>query len=126
MSTSMTGVTIGRREPPVTLSEVATAKVAELLQQETEASSSPGQLALRIAVKAGGCSGYSYDMYFDSDVQQDDIVRTFGPVKVVVDLASAELLKGSTLDYSDGLQGAGFHVVNPNASRTCGCGSSFS
>jgi iron-sulfur cluster assembly protein/iron-sulfur cluster insertion protein len=54
------------------------------------------------------------------------VVREFGTVKVVVDETSADLLKGSTLDYSDGLQGAGFHVTNPNASRTCGCGSSFS
>jgi iron-sulfur cluster assembly protein/iron-sulfur cluster insertion protein len=54
------------------------------------------------------------------------VVREFGLVKVVVDAASAELLTGSTLDYSDGLQGAGFHISNPNATRTCGCGSSFS
>ena len=56
----------------------------------------------------------------------EDVVREFGAVRVVVDAASAELLSGSTLDYSDGLQGAGFHVTNPNATRTCGCGSSFS
>jgi iron-sulfur cluster assembly accessory protein len=54
------------------------------------------------------------------------VVGEFGTVRVVVDSASAELLVGSTLDYSDGLQGAGFHIVNPNATRTCGCGSSFS
>ena len=74
----------------------------------------------------GWCSGFSYEMFFDADTAEDDIVREFGTVKVVVDATSADLLKGSTLDYSDGLQGAGFHVTNPNASRTCGCGSSFS
>jgi iron-sulfur cluster assembly protein/iron-sulfur cluster insertion protein len=65
-------------------------------------------------------------MFFDSEMASDDIVREFGAVKVVVDAASAELLSGSVLEYSDGLQGAGFHISNPNASRTCGCGSSFS
>ena len=65
-------------------------------------------------------------MFFDSEVMSDDVVREFGPVKVVVDPASAELLTGSTLDYSDGLQDTGFHITNPNATRTCGCGSSFS
>jgi len=65
-------------------------------------------------------------MFFDAEVAEDDVVRDFGGVKVVVDSASAELLVGSSLDYTDGLQGAGFHVTNPNATRSCGCGSSFS
>ncbi|HEY6623919.1 MAG: iron-sulfur cluster insertion protein ErpA [Acidimicrobiales bacterium] len=121
MSTTMQTVSIGKRPAPVVLTDVATAKVAELLAQEDTA-----DLALRVAVRPGGCSGYSYEMFFDADVADDDIVREFGTVKVIVDSASADLLKGSTLDYSDGLQGAGFHVTNPNASRTCGCGSSFS
>ena len=106
---------------PITLTDLASAKVAELLAQEGNA-----ELALRVAVRPGGCSGFSYEMFFDSEVADDDVVREFGTVKVVVDPASAELLMGSTLDYSDGLQGAGFHVTNPNATRTCGCGSSFS
>ena len=65
-------------------------------------------------------------MFFDSEVSDDDVAASPGTVKVVVDSASAELLKGSILEYSDGLQGAGFNISNPNASRTCGCGSSFS
>jgi iron-sulfur cluster assembly accessory protein len=121
VSTMTTSVNIGKKPAPVTLSDLATVKVAELLAQEEG-----DALALRVAVKPGGCSGYSYEMFFDSEVAADDVVREFGTVKVVVDSASAELLVGSTLDYSDGLQGAGFHIVNPNASRTCGCGSSFS
>ena len=121
MTTISTTVNIGKKPAPVTLSDVATAKVAELLAQEDG-----DDLALRVAVKPGGCSGYSYEMFFDTEVMVDDVVREFGTVKVVVDAASAELLTGSTLDFSDGLQGAGFHITNPNATRTCGCGSSFS
>jgi iron-sulfur cluster assembly protein/iron-sulfur cluster insertion protein len=65
-------------------------------------------------------------MFFDSEFAEDDVLRDFAGVKVVVDSQSAELLTGSTLDYSDTLQGAGFHITNPNATRTCGCGNSFS
>ena len=121
MTTISTSVNIGKKPAPVTLSDTATTKVAELLAQEEGE-----DLALRVAVKPGGCSGYSYEMFFDTEVMSDDVVREFGTVKVVVDAASAELLTGSTLDFSDGLQGAGFHITNPNATRTCGCGSSFS
>ena len=119
--TTMTGVKIGKKPQPVTLSDSAAKKVADLIAEEGSE-----DLALRVAVRAGGCSGYSYEMFFDSDVTADDIVGDQSGVKVVVDSESAELLKGSTLDYTDGLQGAGFHVSNPNATRTCGCGSSFS
>ena len=121
MTTISTSVNIGKKPAPVTLSADAAAKVAELLAQEEG-----DDLALRVAVKPGGCSGYSYEMFFDTELMADDVVREFDTVKVVVDAASAELLTGSTLDYSDGLQGAGFHITNPNATRTCGCGSSFS
>ncbi len=121
VTTISTSVNIGKKPAPVTLSDTAAAKVAELLAQEEG-----DDLALRVAVKPGGCSGYSYEMFFDTELMADDVVREFDTVKVVVDAASAELLTGSTLDYSDGLQGAGFHITNPNATRTCGCGSSFS
>jgi iron-sulfur cluster assembly accessory protein len=119
--TMATSVSIGKKSDPVTLTDAASAKVADLLAQEEGES-----LVLRVAVKPGGCSGYSYEMFFDSEVTNDDVVRSFGEVRVAVDEASAELLTGATLDYSDGLQGAGFHITNPNATRTCGCGSSFS
>lgn len=121
MSATMQNVSIGKKPNPVTLTDAATVKVAELLAQEDI-----DGLALRVAVRPGGCSGFSYEMFFDADVAEDDVVREFGTVKVVVDATSADLLKGSTLDFSDGLSGAGFHVTNPNATRTCGCGSSFS
>ena len=65
-------------------------------------------------------------MFFDADVAGDDEQADFGGVKVVVDPSSAQLLTGATLDYKDGLQQAGFSINNPNASRTCGCGNSFS
>jgi iron-sulfur cluster assembly accessory protein len=122
VTTMTTSVRIGRKPDPVTLTDSASEKVALLLSEEEGSE----DLALRVAVKPGGCSGYSYEMFFDAELAEDDIVRQFGPVKVVVDPASAELLTGATLDYSDGLQGAGFHITNPNATRTCGCGSSFS
>ena len=121
MSTTAT-VSISRKQEPITLTESATSKVAELLGAEEDAE----HLSLRVAVRAGGCSGFSYDMYFDTEVTEDDVTRTFGDVRVVVDKKSIEHLAGSTLDYTDGLQGAGFHITNPNATQTCGCGSSFS
>ena len=71
-------------------------------------------------MRPGGCSGFSYEMFFDTDVADDDIRATFGTVGVLVDPASAPLLHGATLDFKDGLQGAGFHINNPNASRSCG------
>jgi iron-sulfur cluster assembly accessory protein len=121
-TTMTTSVSIGKKPDPVTLTDNAASKVAQLLAEEEGGE----ELALRVAVKPGGCSGYSYEMFFDSELASDDIVRHFGGVRVIVDPASAELLTGATLDFSDGLQGAGFHITNPNATRTCGCGSSFS
>ncbi|MGC8464796.1 MAG: iron-sulfur cluster insertion protein ErpA [Acidimicrobiales bacterium] len=120
MATSQ--ISIGRKPTVISLTPTAVAKVGELLAQEEGSES----LVLRVAVKPGGCSGYSYDMFFDSEVEEDDIVSTFETVKVAVDPASAALIKGASLDYQDGLSGAGFHISNPNAQKTCGCGSSFS
>jgi iron-sulfur cluster assembly protein/iron-sulfur cluster insertion protein len=105
----------------ITLTDTAAVKVKELLDAEGEPS-----LALRVAVRPGGCSGYSYEMFFDSDVATDDEQADFDGVKVVVDPSSAQLLTGATLDYKDGLQNAGFAIDNPNATRSCGCGQSFS
>jgi iron-sulfur cluster assembly accessory protein len=105
----------------ITLTDTAATKVAELLEAEGDPA-----LALRVAVRPGGCSGFSYEMFFDADVAGDDNVTEFGQVRVVVDPASAQLLTGASLDYKDGLQGAGFAINNPNATRSCGCGNSFS
>ncbi len=118
-TTSITETSIGTEV--ISLTDTATSKVAELLTIEGNP-----DLALRIAVRPGGCSGYSYEMFFDSELAHDDLITTRGQVRVVVDPASAQLLAGATLDYKDGLQGAGFSVNNPNAQRSCGCGQSFS
>ncbi|MEO6121546.1 MAG: iron-sulfur cluster insertion protein ErpA [Acidimicrobiales bacterium] len=103
------------------ITDAASRKVAELLTFEQN-----DALALRVAVRPGGCSGYSYEMFFDSDLAADDVQTVRGAVRVVVDPASALLLVGATLDYKDGLQGAGFSINNPSATRSCGCGQSFS
>ncbi len=106
----------------ITLTDTATVKVKELLDAE-----GAEELALRVAVRPGGCSGFSYEMFFDGDIAADDTTTSYGEaVKVVVDQASAQLLVGATLDYKDGLDQSGFSITNPNASRTCGCGQSFS
>ncbi|MBA3655207.1 MAG: iron-sulfur cluster insertion protein ErpA [Actinobacteria bacterium] len=123
--TTPTQISLGgvRTKAPDTIvvSDVAAAKVAELLAAEDDKS-----LVLRVAVRPGGCSGFSYEMFFDNEIAEDDTVEEFKGVKVAVDPASAPHLKGATLDYKDALQGGGFSINNPNAERTCGCGQSFS
>lgn len=108
-----------------TLTAPAARKIAEIRAGES-VDGSP----LRVAVRPGGCSGFSYEMFFDDETTPEDssfsVETESGPVAVVVDKASAALLVGATLDYADTLQGSGFKFTNPNASRTCGCGQSFS
>lgn len=110
-----------RAEPQVTLTDAATAKVAELIEREGDT-----DLVLRVGLRPGGCSGFSYEMFFDSQTDGSDIISEFGNVRVAVDPQSMEMLKGAEIDYRDGLQGAGFHIQNPNVARSCGCGNSFS
>jgi len=105
----------------ITLTDNAAVKVKDLITQEGD-----DKLMLRVAVRPGGCSGFSYEMFFDSELEKDDITLDYSGVKVVVDPSSAQLLDGATLDYKDGLQDAGFAINNPNAQKTCGCGQSFS
>ena len=105
----------------IALTDAASDKVKELLDAEGNP-----QMFLRVAVRPGGCSGMSYEMFFDSDLAADDIRAEYGAVQVVVDPASSQYLTGATLDFKDGLQGAGFSINNPNVTRTCGCGQSFS
>ena len=104
----------------ITLTDTAAGKVKTLIQEEGDEN-----LALRVAVRPGGCSGFSYEMFFDTEVSDDDKVTAYGDVRVVVDASSALMLEGATLDFKDGLE-SGFSINNPNAQRTCGCGSSFS
>jgi iron-sulfur cluster assembly accessory protein len=107
-------------EKTVNVTDAAVGKINELIESEGDES-----LALRMAVRPGGCSGFSYEMYFDSQVDDGDIVEEFGDVRVIVDPQSADMIRGSTLDYKDGLMGAGFAIDNPNVTRSCGCGNSF-
>lgn len=80
---------------------------------------------IRVAVKGGGCSGLMYDLHFDNKLDSSDQIFEDKDVKIIVDKKSLLYLLGTTLDYTDGLNGKGFQFVNPNAARTCGCGESF-
>jgi iron-sulfur cluster assembly accessory protein len=104
------------------LTDAAAAKVKSLIAAEEQSES----LVLRVAVRPGGCSGFSYEMFFDTEIASDDLQVEHDGVKVVIDPASKEMLKGAQLEFKDGLQGAGFSISNPNAQRSCGCGQSFS
>ena len=110
-----------RSAKQVSLTDAAALKVAELISREGDPA-----LFLRVGVRPGGCSGFSYEMFFDSQQADDDISLEQGGVKVVIDPESMGMLAGAQIDYQDGLQGAGFAVNNPNVSRSCGCGNSFS
>lgn len=106
----------------INLSPAALNKVKQLLAQQGE----PEDLYLRLGAKGGGCSGYSYVLEFDRDVDEKyDRFFEFEGVKVVVDRKSLLLLAGTTLDYSGDLLGQGFEFRNPNVKRGCGCGTSF-
>ena len=107
----------------VTLSNKALNHLIELMMEE---GITPDTHNLRVGVKGGGCSGLSYIMEFDDKVDSlDEIIETKNGLKVLIDKKSVLYLFGTELDYSDGLNGKGFHWINPNASRTCGCGESF-
>jgi len=103
----------------VAITPMATAKVRELLEAEGDP-----ELALRVFVASGGCSGFQYQMAL-TPAEDDDIVVEFDGIRVLVDPISAEYIAGSEIDYSESLMGAGFTVHNPNAVSSCGCGHSF-
>ena len=107
----------------VTVSEKALNHVVELM---TEKGITPDTHFLRVGVKGGGCSGLSYVMDFDTNITDMDEVIDLNVMKVIIDKKSVLYLYGTQLEYSDGLNGKGFHWINPQASRTCGCGESFS
>ncbi|HEX7367192.1 MAG TPA: iron-sulfur cluster assembly accessory protein [Pelobium sp.] len=106
----------------VTITEKAKRKIEELMA-DAELDDSH---FLRVSVKGGGCSGLSYNMDFDNETQKGDQEFEDKGLKIVLDMKSFLYLAGTELDFSDGLNGKGFNFVNPNASRTCGCGESFS
>jgi len=96
-------------------------KVKTLLIQEKNPN-----LNLRVYITGGGCAGFSYGFNFDEKVQEDDTQVENGGVKLLIDAMSIQYLEGSEIDYVEGLEGSRFVVNNPNATTTCGCGSSFS
>src|SRR6185437_5240708 len=104
----------------VVLSETAAVKVKNLLEQEGR-----DDLALRIAVQPGGCSGLRYQLFFDERTLEGDIFTDFGGVKVVVDRMSVPYLSGATIDFVDTIEKQGFTIDNPNATGSCACGDSF-
>jgi iron-sulfur cluster assembly protein len=104
----------------IIVTESAENKITELMKSEEDDS------FVRISVKAGGCSGLSYDLTFDTEMNEGDETYDDSGVTLVTDVRSLLYLMNMTLDYSDGINGKGFQFINPNATRTCGCGESFS
>jgi iron-sulfur cluster assembly accessory protein len=103
------------------MTDRAVEKVKELMAKEDKVDH-----GLRVAVKGGGCSGFQYGLFYEKDNQDDDKVLEFDGLKVFIDPMSVQYLEEVTVDYVDGLSGAGFKIDNPKASGSCGCGSSFS
>jgi iron-sulfur cluster assembly accessory protein len=110
-----------RETAEVTLTERAAAKVKALMAQEPAGEAE----VLRIAIRGGGCGGFEYALGFDRGATAEDGEAEFHGVRVVVDRASAQYLKGATVDFVESLQESGFKIDNPNASGSCGCGHSF-
>jgi iron-sulfur cluster insertion protein len=108
-------------DAPVVFTSAAAAKVAALIEEEGNA-----DLMLRIYIQGGGCSGFQYGFTFDETVNEGDLEVTTDGVKLLIDPMSMQYLMGAEIDYTEGLQGAQFVIRNPNATTTCGCGSSFS
>jgi iron-sulfur cluster insertion protein len=107
--------------PRVTLTESAAARVQTLIQMEGRPN-----LMLRLGVSGGGCSGFQYGITLDDQINDDDVITEQHGVKLVVDQTSLEVLDGTQVDFVEDMMGAAFQFSNPNASSTCGCGTSFS
>ena len=110
-----------QKPTPVSISERAASRVADLIKAQGDPS-----LMLRLTVSGGGCSGFQYGFDFDKEQKPDDIIVERDGVTMLVDSMSLLYLTGSEVDYVEDLVGASFQVVNPNATASCGCGSSFS
>lgn len=106
----------------ITVTERAKEKIEKLIVEDHK----PVDSFVRVGVEGGGCSGLSYQLVFDNQLQPDDKIFEDKGVKIVVNKKSFLYLVGTELDFSDGLNGKGFQFNNPNATRTCGCGESFS
>jgi iron-sulfur cluster insertion protein len=106
---------------PLVFTDSAANKVKELIQEEGNP-----ELKLRVFVTGGGCSGFQYGFTFDEATAEDDTVMEKNGVTLLIDPMSFQYLVGAEIDYTEGLQGSQFVIKNPNATSTCGCGSSFS
>ena len=106
---------------PLTFTDAAAQKVKSLIREEENPA-----LKLRVYITGGGCSGFQYGFTFDEKVNDGDLTVENSGVQLVIDPMSLQYLIGGTVDYTEGLEGSRFVVNNPNASSTCGCGSSFS
>ena len=106
---------------PVNFTDAAANKVRTLIEEEGD-----DQLKLRVFITGGGCSGFQYGFTFEEDVNEDDTQVDNGGVTLLIDPTSYQYLVGAEIDYSDGIEGSQFVIRNPNATTTCGCGSSFS
>ena len=106
---------------PLVFSENAANKVKQLIDEEGNT-----ELKLRVFVSGGGCSGFQYGFTFDEATNEDDTVMEKNGVQLLIDAMSFQYLSGAEIDYTEGLEGAQFVIKNPNATSTCGCGSSFS
>jgi len=106
---------------PLVFTDAAAAKVKDLITEEGNA-----QLKLRVFVTGGGCSGFQYGFTFDESINEDDTSMVKNGVTLLIDPMSYQYLVGAEIDYQEGIEGAQFVIKNPNASSTCGCGSSFS
>jgi iron-sulfur cluster insertion protein len=106
---------------PLVFTDSAADKVKQLIEEE----GNPG-LKLRVFVQGGGCSGFQYGFTFDEETNEDDTVMQKNGVQLLIDAMSYQYLVGAEIDYKEGLEGAQFVIKNPNATTTCGCGSSFS
>src|SRR2546426_2506629 len=106
---------------PLVFSDSAATKVKQLIDEEGNP-----DLKLRVLVQGGGCSGFQYGFTFDEIVNEDDTTMTKNGVQLLIDSMSYQYLVGAEIDYKDDLEGAQFVIKNPNATSTCGCGSSFS
>lgn len=106
---------------PLVFTDAAASKVRELIEEEGNPN-----LKLRVFVQGGGCSGFQYGFTFDEDVNEDDTTLDKGGVQLLIDSMSFQYLMGAEIDYKDDISGSQFVIKNPNATTTCGCGSSFS
>ena len=113
--------TVTETQDPLLFTDNAANKVKQLIEEEGNS-----ELKLRVFVSGGGCSGFQYGFTFDEVANEDDTVMEKNGVSLLIDPMSYQYLVGAEIDYSEGLQGSQFVIKNPNATSTCGCGSSFS